>query len=127
MSFEDWRVLVVEDESDSRDMVRAVLQHHGISCVTAATAEDALRALDDVMPTLVITDLALPGLDGWDLLAELMANPDWEDIPRVAVTAYHTVELAERAIEEGFDAYFAKPIDIATFVSDLQRIVGDDD
>ena len=124
MSMENWQVMVVEDEDDSREMVRELLAYYGINCLCAATAEEALGRLEHEHPTLIIADLALPGMDGWGLLRELQNRPDLEDIPRVAVTAYHTVELAERAIQEGFDAYFAKPLDTTSFVSDLRRLVG---
>lgn len=123
MSLEDWQVLVVEDEADSREMVKQLLAYYGVSCICTATAEDALSKLEHERPTMIITDLALPGMDGWGLLHELQHRPDLDGIPRVAVTAYHTVELADQAIREGFDAYFAKPLDATSFVGDLQHIL----
>ncbi len=123
MNLENWQVLVVEDETDSRDMVRELLAYYGANCICTETAEEALRRLEREHPTLIIADLALPGMDGWGLLHALQNRADLDTIPRVAVTAYHSVELAERAVQEGFDAYFAKPLDATSFVSDLQRIV----
>jgi two-component system, cell cycle response regulator DivK len=75
-------------------------------------------------PTLIILDLALPGLDGWGLMKRLKADKSLAHIPCVAITAFHTPELAEQAIVAGFNAYFAKPIDAMSFVRELQGIVG---
>jgi CheY-like chemotaxis protein len=124
MNTGNWKVLVVEDESDAMELVRGILTHHGISSIGASSGEEAILILQDFAPTLIIIDLALPGIDGWGLLSKLKANPRLSGIPRVAITAYHTAELANKAIEEGFDAYFAKPLDAMSFVRELQGIVG---
>ena len=118
-----WRVLVVEDEPDSMDVVKDVLGYHNITTFGAASAEEALRMLGEVRPTLAILDLALPEMDGWGLLAELRRDPTTLDIPMVAVTAFHSAKVAQQAIEAGFDAYFPKPIDTTSFVRELERIV----
>lgn len=79
--------------------------------------------LEDMSPTLIILDLALPGVDGWGVLQTLRAHKSLSSVPCVAITAFHTPELAEQAIGAGFDAYFAKPIDATSFVRELQAIV----
>lgn len=123
MTISQWNVLVVEDEADSMELVQGVLNYYGIRSVGAASGESALDVLKSMSPTLMIIDLALPGLDGWGLLEELKANPSFSRVPCVAITAFHTPELAEQAIEAGFDAYFAKPLDATSFVRELQAIV----
>lgn len=123
MSITDWTVLVVEDESDSMELVQGILEYYGINCLPAVTAEDALKILERATPTLIITDLALPGMDGWAFLDRLKGSRAWSKIPRIAITAYHSAELATQAIEYGFDAYFPKPIEATSFVRELQGIV----
>jgi CheY-like chemotaxis protein len=123
MSLKDWHVLIVEDEFDSRELVQAIFEYHGIGCVAATTAEEALDILENVVPTLIIIDLALPGMDGWSLLKAVRQMPELEGVPCVAITAYHSFETADRAIEEGFDAYFPKPIEATAFVRELEYIV----
>lgn len=125
MNLANWKVIVIEDETDSMELVRGVLEYHGINSVGASSGEEALALLQELVPTLIIIDLALPGIDGWGLLARLKANGRLSRVPRVAITAYHTAEVANKAIEEGFDAYFAKPLDATSFVRELQGIVGD--
>jgi CheY-like chemotaxis protein len=101
-----------------------VLQHHGIRVHSAHDGQECLNVVEAVHPTLIITDLAMPRLDGWQTLARLRSNPSTAHIPVLAVTAYHSVSVAEDALAAGFDAYFAKPIDPATFVDSLAAIIG---
>lgn len=123
MTITNWSVLVVEDEADSMELVQGLLGYYGIYSVGASTGEEAVEILEQMTPTLVILDLALPGLDGWGVLKRLKAHPVLSRVPCVAITAFHSPELAEQAIEAGFDAYFAKPIDATSFVRELQTIV----
>lgn len=123
MDLTQWIVVVVEDEQDSMELVIELLEYHGIRAVPAHSAEEALRLLEKTVPTLIIIDLALPGMDGWELLRHLQHSPRLNSIPRVAVTAYHTAEVASHAIEAGFDAYFAKPLEATSFVRELEGIV----
>jgi CheY-like chemotaxis protein len=125
MSITDWNVLVVEDEADSMELVQGLLGYYGIHSVGAASGEEALQMLGDMNPTLIILDLALPGVDGWGILQAVKEDGRLYGTPCVAITAFHTPELAEQAIEAGFSAYFAKPIDATSFVRELQAIVGD--
>jgi CheY-like chemotaxis protein len=123
MSLTDWLVLVVEDEADSMELVVELLEYHGIRTLPATTAEIALKLLEKHTPTLIIIDLALPGMNGWELLRYLQEHTNLDRVPRVAVTAYHTAETANQAIEAGFDAYFAKPLEATSFVRELEGIV----
>lgn len=124
MTISNWNVLVVEDEADSMELVQGLLSHYGIHSVGAASGEEALQVLKTMSPTLIILDLALPGVDGWGLLKAVRSHKTLSQVPCVAITAFHTPELAEQAISAGFNAYFAKPIDATSFVRELQAIVG---
>jgi CheY-like chemotaxis protein len=123
MSITDWNVLVVEDEQDSMELVQEVLSHYGIQSVGTESAEGALDMLQGTSPTLIIIDLNLPKLDGWGLLKRIRQNRDLVSVPCVAITAYHTAELAEKALTAGFNAYFPKPLDATSFVRELEGIV----
>lgn len=123
MSVSDWQVLVIEDEIDSMELVQGLLEYHGIHSIGAATGEEAIEILQETKPTLVIIDLELPGINGWGVLDYMQKNTQLDAVPRVAITAYHNPTLANDAIEAGFDAYFAKPIDATSFVRELEGIV----
>lgn len=123
MSF-DWHALIVEDIADNAEVVEAVLSHNGISFTTVTSAEAALEILGQHQPTVILVDLALPGMNGWELLQILRETPATANLPIVAITAFHSTRVAEEAIQAGFDAYFPKPINTLAFVPELQRIVG---
>jgi len=123
MPVSDWRVLVVEDEADSSEVILEIFQHYGVSAWAAPTAETALAMIDDVQPNLFVVDLALPGMDGWGFLQAVRGKPATSNIPVVAVTAFHSSNVARQAIEAGFQAYFPKPIDTMSFIRELTRIL----
>lgn len=122
---QNWHLLVVEDDIDAQDVVSRILKHHGIRIEQAYTVDEALATLQQYQETLpytgVIIDLYLPGEnDGWRLLHAIHAR--WPDIPCVAITAHDSPDIAVRAIDEGFIAYFAKPIEAGKFVKELERL-----
>jgi CheY-like chemotaxis protein len=118
-----WQVLVVEDQEDSLQVVSQILEYHGIQVHVARNGHECLEVLGRVTPTLIIMDLAMPGMDGWETLAEIRSRPAAAHIPVVAVTAYHSVNVAQDALQAGFNAYFPKPIEADSFVRELAHIV----
>lgn len=105
-------ILVVEDDMDSQEMVVTVLQHMNFLVDTADDGEDASQMLGQgIAYNAVVIDLALPGKNGFQLLQEILDNPDTEDLPCIAVTAFHNSKLREEALNAGFTAYFPKPLD----------------
>lgn len=118
-----WHILVVEDEFDSIQMVSKVLQHHGASVEIARTGVECLAKLAHFVPTLIIMDLALPEMDGWETLAKIRATESLAAIPVVAITAYHSPSVAEDARHAGFNAYLPKPIEITQFIQQLNNII----
>lgn len=123
MSDRSWRIIVVEDEDDSVKMVSKILSYHGVEVHVARNGRECIDLLKQIMPTLIVTDLAMPGMDGWQTLAAIRANPQTEHIPVVAVTAYHSANLAEEAENVGFDACFPKPVNPNSFVDSLAKLI----
>jgi CheY-like chemotaxis protein len=124
MNTDGWQVLVVEDEKDSIKMVSKILSHHGIQVYVASNGRECLARLNEISPTLVVMDLAMPEMDGWETLRHMRANPSSAHIPVVAITAYHSANVAHDAVQSGFNAYFPKPLDPKSFVVDLAQVVG---
>ena len=118
-------ILVVEDDPDGQEMIVTVLQHLNFIVDTADNGEEASNMLFDLGGgyNAVIIDLALPGKDGWELLGEIINNPNTESIPCIAVTAFHNSKLREEALRAGFTAYFPKPIDSTLLGRELDRIL----
>ncbi|CAG0971257.1 Transcriptional regulatory protein HprR [Gammaproteobacteria bacterium] len=115
-------ILVVEDDPDGRELVGRMLRYHRLSVQTVDDAEEALVQLAQNDYAGVIIDLALPGMDGWTLLKHIQQDPRTSHLRCVAVTAYHSVETAVKAIEDGFVAYFPKPLETTAFVRELERV-----
>lgn len=116
----NWRVLVVEDDPDGQEVLTRILRHHQIAVEVAPTAEEALDMLSQQRYSVVIVDLALPRLSGWELLQAIQTAPATTALPCVAVTAFHSPEVAIKAIAAGFKAYFPKPVDAMSFMRELQ-------
>jgi DNA-binding response OmpR family regulator len=119
-------ILIVEDDPDGADMVQMMLNSAGVETLVVGTAEAALTALNASPEgfNAVIVDLALPGMDGLQLLQVIRKTPSMAQLPLVAVTAYHTPEMKVRMLDAGFDGYFAKPLDTTLFVQSLERLLG---
>lgn len=113
----------MEDQEDSLQVVSQILEYHGIRVHVARNGFECLDMLSRVAPTLVIMDLAMPGMDGWETLAQMRSSPATAHIPVVAVTAYDSVNVAQDALQAGFNAYFPKPVEATSFVQHLGRLV----
>ncbi|MBX3065450.1 MAG: response regulator [Anaerolineae bacterium] len=117
------RILVVEDDPDGQEVVSRILNHHRIPHVSVRSAEEALSVLHQgTALTGAIIDLALPGMDGWTLLNTIHGEANTAGLPCVAMTAFHSSELAVKAVQAGFEAYFPKPLDSTAFVREIERV-----
>ncbi len=123
MAEREWQIIVVEDEFDSEQLIYKILTYHGINVLMARNGKECLSLLDRVHPTFIVTDLAMPVMDGWETLSAIRANPQTEKIPVVAMTAYHSSDVAEQALNAGFDAFFTKPISARYFVESLAKLI----
>ena len=118
------RVLVVDDESDARELFASMLDAAGAVVLTAASAHDAMRLLESEKQVVLLSDIEMPGEDGYQLLARARAKSDARGtrLVAIAVTAYARTIDRERAIDAGFDAYLAKPIDPADLVAAIASL-----
>lgn len=103
------QVLIVEDDPASQDILAQLLIYNHIGVDIAATAEEALEYVAANAYALAVIDLALPGMDGWDLLLALQSTPQTASLRSVAITAYYDPGLAKQARDAGFQACFPKP------------------
>jgi CheY-like chemotaxis protein len=115
----DWHILLVEDEFDSLQMLSKILLHFGAEVRVARDGQECLAVLETYVPTLVIMDLALPHMDGWETLSKIRSQAKWADLPVVAMTAYHSVSVEQDAHEAGFNAYLPKPVDTHSLIDQL--------
>jgi CheY-like chemotaxis protein len=117
-------ILIVEDDADGADLVEMMLNAANVATTVARHGEDALEIMTQGERfDAAIHDLALPGMDCFELLSYIREMPARTNLPTVAITAFHTPELKVKALDAGFDGYFAKPLDTNIFVGALERIL----
>jgi CheY-like chemotaxis protein len=117
-----WNVVAVDDEPDSLEVLIEALSMHDASVHGATSGPEALRLLETLHPTLVITDLSMPVMDGYQLLHRIRRMDGFKGTPVIALTAHAMAGDRERILAAGFDGYVSKPLRIATLVSDLLAI-----
>lgn len=105
------RALVVDDMMDVTDMLSVLLTHAGYDVVTAASAPAALAAARTHHFDVVISDIGMPDMNGYELAKALRALPNYRNVPLVAVTGYSMFDDRQRSLSSGFNAHMTKPID----------------
>jgi CheY-like chemotaxis protein len=118
------RVLVVEDEADARALLTEVLEAHGATVDVAASASEGLDRLAAFRPDVLVSDIAMPTVDGYSLLRRVrqLAPENGGRTPAIALTAHARTEDVERARIAGFQQHVAKPVDPAQLVATLGRL-----
>jgi CheY-like chemotaxis protein len=117
------QVLVVDDEAESREVIAHVLRRAAGKVETAASVEEALKRVLQSCPDVLVTDIAMPDRDGYDLIRCLRELPGRaHSLPAVALTAYAREEDRARALAVGFQCHLAKPVDAARLVSVLANL-----
>jgi len=119
-------VLVVEDNPVNLELVCALLEEHVCETLVATTGDAALLLLRQSRPNLVLVDVQLPGMSGYQVTRRIKADPALVGIPVVALTAHAMANEDVRAREAGCDAFLTKPIDVRAFKEILQRFLFDD-
>jgi CheY-like chemotaxis protein len=117
------RVLLIEDNQDSRSLMAYLLSSFGHDPLEARTGEEGVAIAAASLPDLIVCDLSLPGIDGFESLRRLRARPELEKVPIIAVTAFAMVGDRERALRAGFDGYIPKPIVPESFVGQLEAFL----
>ncbi|MDZ8189479.1 MAG: response regulator [Nostoc sp. ChiSLP02] len=107
------QVLVVDDEPDIRDLVTFILQDYGVEVTAVASAQEALQALSDSIPDVLISDIGMPKTDGYMLMREVRNRSPQEggSVPAIALTAYAGEINQQQALAAGFQMHIPKPID----------------
>ena len=116
-------VLIVEDDPQSRDGYAEFLERGGFRVAQASNAEDALAQSLAMVPDVIITDIALPGRDGFALATEIRGEERTQRIPVVAMTAYWAPDVHERADKAGITAILAKPCQPEHLIAELNRVL----
>lgn len=116
------RILVVDDSSDTVEMLRTLLEMDGAMVTTAGSGPEVLEILERENFDVILSDISMPGMDGFELLSRLRKLPNGRDVPVLALTGFGRVEDVERAQSEGFFAHITKPVDVSEIVNMLQKL-----
>ncbi len=119
-----FRILLVEDFDDARELYSTCLRSSGYDVIEAATGTDAVALARSASPHLILMDLLLPGMDGWQATAELKSDPRLKHVPIVALTAHAFSDERERIANLGCDAFLAKPCLPPDLIRTVDRILG---
>lgn len=119
-----YNLLVVEDDMDGAEVIEWMLKTKRAKTTVVMTGEEALDQLanEPTAFSAVLIDLALPQMDGFQVLAQVREHSGVH-LPAIAMTAFHTPELRERALEAGFDAYVPKPLDQKVLINTIQQLL----
>jgi two-component system cell cycle response regulator DivK len=116
------RILVVDDNASSRELVKFALEPCYV-VEEASDGRDAILRIQETLPDLVLMDIQMPDMDGYETLHQIRAHPASALVPVVALTAFAMLEDRQKAFEAGFDGYFAKPINIAALRTQVESLL----
>jgi CheY-like chemotaxis protein len=118
------RILVIEDDEDTRDVLTLGLTLYGASVTSVSSAADAMLALEQVRPDVILSDIGLPDEDGLELIRKVRRLPPSRGgrVPAVAVTAFTLCDDAEEAARAGFQRHFRKPVETAALFAALEEL-----
>jgi len=116
------RLLLVEDDADSREVVHAILEDAGINVTCAVSAEEALAVLERTSIEVIVSDVGLPGRDGYEFIRAVRSNPALNRIPAAALTAYAYVEDRKLALAAGFQIHLRKPFEQAELLDVIDNL-----
>jgi CheY-like chemotaxis protein len=119
-------VLLVEDNEDNRIVYSTILRHFGFSVMEALNGEEGIAKARSERPDLILMDISIPIIDGWEATQVLKHDPLTREIPIIALTAHALASDREKAMEVGCDGYLAKPCEPRAVVAEVQRFLGKD-
>ena len=117
-------VLLVEDNEDNLVVYRTILQHVGYQVIEARDGEEGLRRAEREHPDLILMDISIPKIDGWEATRRLKQSGATRDIPVIALTAHALEEDRQKATLAGCDGYLAKPVEPRRVVEEVERFLG---
>jgi CheY-like chemotaxis protein len=117
------RILLVEDNPENRDMLSRRLIRRGFEIEFAEDGEEAVRKARDIFPALILMDLSLPVMDGWEATRQIKADAATAAIPVIALTAHAMASDREKALGAGCDDYDTKPVDLERLLGKMQALL----
>src|SRR5687767_6968915 len=118
------KVLAVDDEADARALLVALFEQCGAEVRTCGSAAEALETLQEYTPDVLVSDIGMPGEDGYSLIKKVRASEEWKSLPAVALTAFARTEDRFQALQAGYNMHVPKPVEPAELALVISRLVG---
>jgi CheY-like chemotaxis protein len=119
------KILYVEDDELNRDMLSRRLERRGYTVVIATDGHQGIAAARAETPDLILMDMSLPALDGWEATLRIKSIPETQSIPIIALTAHAMAGDREKALAAGCNDYDTKPVDFARLLGKIQALLGE--
>jgi CheY-like chemotaxis protein len=116
-------LLLVEDNELNRDMLSRRLRKHGFEILIAVNGQDSVAAAKSLRPDLILMDMSLPVIDGWEATRQIKANPSTRQIPVIAITSHAMADDRRRALEAGCDDYDTKPVELDRLLTKIEGLL----
>ena len=116
------KILLIEDNEDNRDMLSRRLERKGFVVALAVDGQDGVNKAKEELPDIILMDMSLPIMDGWEATKALKASPETAKIPVIALTAHAMSSDREKAIEAGCDDYDTKPVDFKRLTDKIEKL-----
>jgi CheY-like chemotaxis protein len=117
------KILIIEDNEQNRDALSRRLQRHGYDVITAIDGRQGITMAQAEIPDLILMDLNLPDVDGWEATRMLKEAPETRAIPIMAMTAHAIAGDQERALQAGCDDYHAKPVEFQRLLTQIEALL----
>lgn len=117
------RVLLVEDNADAREFAGSVLEESGATVTAVRSVPEAIMAVAQNRPQILISDISMPGEDGYDLIRQMRDRSSAIELPAIALTAYAREEDRQKILKAGFQVHLSKPVDPMRLVAAVEQLL----
>jgi len=117
------KVLIAEDNAVNRELLRELLEARDCDVAEARDGQEALRILESSKPDILLLDIGMPVLNGYELVRRIRAHPSLSNLPVLAITAYAMHGDREKILQSGFDGYVSKPIDARALTEEMNKLL----
>ena len=120
------RILIIDDNEDNRDMLGRRLRRRGFDVIMAEDAKRGIEKAKTDFPDVILMDLNLPDLDGWEATRKLKASDETRHLPIIAITAHEIAGNREKTLSAGCSDYHTKPVQLPLLLTQIEAVLGDD-
>ena len=118
------KILIIDDNEQNRKLFGFILQNFGYEIIESENGEDGLKLAKENHPGLILMDIQMPVIDGAEAFRILRSEPETKDIPVIALTSYAMRGDREKFLEQGFNGYISKPINVKEFMNAIKSVLG---